>query len=163
MQQTTEREIEREIKAIEQLSVAQLLEKYQTLFGKPATSRHHRHLMRQIARGLQIAAEGGLTEKASRRAASLLDLTDLSVAAATKRNTKKRNTKRGSVATRRLLPGTVLVREYQGRTLKVNVLEEGFEYEGQTFGSLTSLTRAITGTHWNGYHFFGLTRKEKKK
>ena len=93
MQQTTEREI----KAIEQLSVAQLLEKYQTLFGKPATSRHHRHLMRQIARGLQVAAEGGLTEKASRGAASLLDLTDLSVAAATRRTSKNRLSPNGPV------------------------------------------------------------------
>ena len=156
--------IEWETEAIEQLSVAQLLEKYQIVFGKPATSRHRRHLVRQIAQGLQVTAEGGLTEKASRRAASLVDQTDLSVAAATKRNSKNRNTKRRNVATRRRgpLPGTVLVRDYQGRTLKVNVLEEGFEYEGQTFGSLTALTQAITGTHWNGYHFFKLNRKEKK-
>lgn len=161
MQQTTEREIERELETLEQLSLAQLLEKYQALFGKPTGSRHRRHLIRQIAQGLQVAAEGGLTARARGRAASLLEPSDLCVAAATRRNSKKRYAKR-NVATRRgPLPGTVLVRAYQGRTLKVNVLEEGFEYEGQTYRSLTAVSQVITGAHWNGYHFFKLHRKGK--
>ena len=55
------------------------------------------------------------------------------------------------------LPGTILVRGYRGRTRQVKVLEQGFEYDGQSYGSLTAVTKQITGQHWNGYHFFGLS------
>ena len=58
------------------------------------------------------------------------------------------------------MPGTLLVRRYQGKTLQVKVLQQGFEYEGDHFGSLTSLTEKITGRHWNGYHFFGLQQRD---
>ncbi len=150
---------EREIEALEQLSLSQLLEKHQALYSQPPASRQRRHLIRQIARGLQVAAEGGLSTRARCRAAALVDPADLSVATATKRETRGR---RAGTRRRAPLPGTVLVRAYQGRTLQVNVLEDGFEYDGQTFRSLTAVTRAITGAHWNGYHFFGLTRERRK-
>jgi hypothetical protein len=52
--------------------------------------------------------------------------------------------------------GTVLEREHDGKTYKVKVLEHGFEYARQTFTSLSSVAKAITGTNWNGFGFFGL-------
>ena len=58
------------------------------------------------------------------------------------------------------MPGTLLVRRYRGQTLQVKVLQQGFEYEGQVFNSLTSLTEKITGCHWNGFQFFGLHRRD---
>jgi len=57
------------------------------------------------------------------------------------------------------MAGTILVRPYRGQMLQVKVLEEGFEYDGRIFDSLTAVTKRITGKHWNGYHFFGLIRK----
>ena len=57
-------------------------------------------------------------------------------------------------------PGTVLLREWGEREHKVVVTAEGlFEYEGSTFKSLTAVARHITGTHWSGPLFFGLTAK----
>lgn len=57
-------------------------------------------------------------------------------------------------------PGTVLLREWGDREHKVAVTAEGlFEYEGSTFKSLTAVARQITGTHWSGPLFFGLTGK----
>jgi Protein of unknown function (DUF2924) len=53
-------------------------------------------------------------------------------------------------------PGTVLVREHQGRTHRVEVLAEGFLWEGGTYKSLSEIARAITGVRWNGPRFFGL-------
>ena len=55
------------------------------------------------------------------------------------------------------MPGTVLTREYHGETVTVTVLGSGFEYEGDIYRSLTAVAKAVTGSHWNGYHFFGLT------
>ena len=56
-------------------------------------------------------------------------------------------------------PGTVLIREWQEREHRVTVNSRGqFEYEGEEFKSLTSVARHITGTHWSGPAFFGLTK-----
>jgi hypothetical protein len=55
-----------------------------------------------------------------------------------------------------LRPGTRLVREWRGRTHTVAVTEDGFEYAGETFPSLTKIAHAITGAHWSGPRFFGL-------
>ena len=52
--------------------------------------------------------------------------------------------------------GAVLGRMYAGERHDVRVLESGFEYQGQVFGSLSQVARAITGTGWNGFGFFGL-------
>jgi hypothetical protein len=57
-------------------------------------------------------------------------------------------------------PGTVLLREWGEREHRITVSAAGlFEYEGQTFKSLTAVARHITGAHWSGPLFFGLTGK----
>ena len=60
-----------------------------------------------------------------------------------------------------LLPktGTTLVRQWRGRTHKVLVGEDGFEYEGQRYRSLSVIAERITGAHWSGPRFFGLTKR----
>ena len=68
----------------------------------------------------------------------------------------------GNIALRRIraddrpIAGTRLVREYQGVEHVVTVLADGFEYEGRPYRSLSAIARAITGTRWNGWTFFGL-------
>jgi DUF2924 family protein len=52
-----------------------------------------------------------------------------------------------------------VTREWRGRTHTVVVTEDGFEYAGKTFPSLTKIAHAITGAHWSGPRFFGLIRK----
>ena len=53
-------------------------------------------------------------------------------------------------------PGTLLTRQYKGRTIAVRVLDEAFEYDGQAYTSLSAVAKAITGSHLNGYQFFQL-------
>jgi hypothetical protein len=55
-----------------------------------------------------------------------------------------------------LKPGAVLVREWKGKLERVMILEQGFAWKGQTFGSLSQIAKAMTGTNWNGHRFFGL-------
>jgi len=55
--------------------------------------------------------------------------------------------------------GTTLVRQWRGRTHKVLVCEDGFEYEGQRYRSLSVIAERITRAHWSGPRFFGLTKR----
>ena len=59
-------------------------------------------------------------------------------------------------AHRRLKPGTVLVREYQGERHSVVVASDGFVWREETYASLSVVARLITGTNWNGPKFFGM-------
>ena len=58
-----------------------------------------------------------------------------------------------------LRTGTTLVRQWRGHTHTVLVREDGFEYEGQHYRSLTVIAERITGAHWSGPRFFGLTTR----
>src|SRR6476660_5809071 len=62
----------------------------------------------------------------------------------------------GGGAHRATQAGALLVREGRGRLERVIILEEGFAWNGQTFGSLSQIAKANTGTTWNGHRFFGL-------
>jgi hypothetical protein len=61
-----------------------------------------------------------------------------------------------------LTPGTVFVREWDGKSHRVMVLADGFAWNGQTYDSLSKVAFAITGTRWNGPRFFGLRDKQAK-
>jgi hypothetical protein len=60
-----------------------------------------------------------------------------------------------------LKTGTTLVRQWRGQAHTILVREDGFEYEGQRYGSLTMLAERITGAHWSGPRFFGLTKRSR--
>ena len=62
----------------------------------------------------------------------------------------------------RLKAGALLVREWQGKLERVMVLDEGFAWNGKTYGSLSQIAKAMTGTSWNGHRFFGLRQGAAK-
>jgi hypothetical protein len=62
----------------------------------------------------------------------------------------------GGSPRRRLKPGTVLLRDYQGQRHTVTVAPEGFDWQGTRYPSLSAIARAITGTAWSGPRFFAL-------
>jgi hypothetical protein len=66
------------------------------------------------------------------------------------------------VLPRRIKPGSVLVREWKGRTHRVMVLPDGFAYDGETYTNLSEIAVLITGTRWNGPRFFGLRSKTQE-
>jgi len=153
--------IEKELTAMRRMTVDELRRKYAAVFGEQTPGRHKEWLIKRIAWRMQANAEGGLSERARRRAMELANDADLRV-------TVPRRPKGGEspeVVTRRVqfdgnnrlpLPGTVLQREYKGDIMRVKVLSSGFEFEGERYKSLTAVAKAITGKHWNGFHFFGL-------
>ena len=115
---------------------------------------------------MQANREGGLSERALARAAELVKGAQLRMLPPREPRTAKPDEHRTKVVAcplkgdgRLPLPGSVLTRDYKGQRLIVSVLRHGFEYDGKVYGSLSAVAKAITGKHWNGYHFFGLVRQ----
>jgi hypothetical protein len=108
-----------------------------------------RSLIRGIAFKIQERAYGGLNPAAQRRLRSLAgERTGSSASVFSPGITPK--------------PATKLVREWQGRAHTVTVLEEGFDYGGERYRSLTHIAKRITGSHWSGPLFFGLRSRSSR-
>jgi hypothetical protein len=103
--------------------------------------------MRVLAYRLQTDAFGSLDKSIQRMLASKKEQ-----GAAVPFNRRAPQTQDGV----RLKAGAMLVREWKGKLERVMILEDGFAWNGQTFGSLSQIARAMTGTNWNGHRFFGL-------
>jgi hypothetical protein len=161
--------VEKEVAAMERMTVDQLRAKYAEAFGEPTNGRHKEWLIKRIAWRMQANAEGDLSERARRRAMELANDADLRTTAPRQRRPAPDAGERTkTVATKfragdELLPGTIIKREYKGQMIRVTVLAEGFEYLGERYKSLTAVAKAVTGKHWNGFHFFGLRTKRGER
>ena len=126
-----------EIEHIRSLRLDALRRQRRLVFGRmPAAGLSKDLLGRMIAARLQERAFGGLDR------ASLRFLESLA--------------RHERLPRRQLKPGTVLVREYQGRRHIVTTVRDGFDWQGTTYQSLSAIARAITGTAWSGPRFFAL-------
>lgn len=128
------------------LGIAELRERWFALYSCPAPKFFQRKLLiRAIAYQMQMKAYGGLPPATMRK------LREIAKAA--------RTGKSGSAVRTlppRLKPGTRLIRVWQDRPHSVLVVEGGFEWDGQYYKSLSAVAKAITGTNWNGFAFFGV-------
>ncbi len=139
---------------MEALDLAQLRVQFRNHTGRIAPSRLSRVLLLKVlAYRLQAARHGDLRSDTRR----LLDRLATSGAAVSEAGVKA--TAPPSVGMGRPKPGTVLVREWQGRMEPVTVLAEGFAWNGTRYASLSAVASAMTGTKWNGRRFFGLDRQ----
>jgi len=152
--------VAQEVAALQRLTTRQLQAKFAELCDEATFSSNRTWLVKRIAWRMQALAEGGLSERARRRAAELANDADLRLAAprTPRAPTSHRPPPQRQHVNHHLpIPGTVLIRPYKGQTLQVKVLAEGFEFEGQVYGSLSAVARAVTGSHCNGFLFFHLT------
>jgi hypothetical protein len=128
-----------EIDRIRLLRLDALRRQWRLVFGRVPPSGLNKDLLgRMIAARLQERAFGGLDRDSLRFLQSLA--------------------RHERPPRRQLKPGTVLVREYQGRRHTVTTVRDGFDWEGTTYRSLSAIARAITGTAWSGPRFFALQR-----
>jgi Protein of unknown function (DUF2924) len=126
------------------------------------SEKHRPHLFRRIAWRLQAEAEGDLSERARRRASQLANDSDLRLRAPRSFwREMERNAESPNRDSRLPPAGTALERVYQGQILRVTVLANGFEYHGKHYASLSAIAHRVTGTRWNGFHFFGLKQEWK--
>ena len=153
--------LSRQIEELRNLTLSQLMIKYVELFGEPSRSRHRQQVVRRIAWRLQVLAEGGLSERARRRALEIASDADLRVLPPNRwdglhPDSRQSDSLRSAKDTRIPERGTVLVRDFKGKRISVTVLEHGFDYDGRVFKSLSAVAQQATGTAWNGYAFFAL-------
>lgn len=160
----------KEIDELSRMTVGQLRQKYLEVFGEASRSNHKQFLFRRIAWRIQALAEGGLSERARRRALEIANDADLRIRApkamfgsdVTLDPKLSVSRKVSSALDPRLPPpGTYLEREYQGRRVIVKVLVNGFEFDGAIYRSLSAIAHEATGTKWNGFLFFNLTPTEE--
>jgi len=131
MQDETTR-IHEEIGNLRQMTTAQLKEKHREVFGEETRSNHKQFLFRRIAWRIQANAWGGLSQRARRRALEIANDADLRIRAT--KNFLREPAENGSTAEVRVkpsldprlpLPGTPLIRRYQGRDIIVHVRPGG--------------------------------------
>ena len=119
---------------------------WQDRFGEaPPKMRSLELMRRRTAWRLQMEKYGDLTKQSKRRLKAL-----------TKASAKDIHRLHQVAPT--LKPGTTLTREWQGVKHSVKVLNEGFDYRGNHYRTLSSIARFITGTRWSGPVFFGLKK-----
>lgn len=121
------------------------------LFGQVPIQQNRRTLEDRLAYRLQELAFGGLSTQTLRRLEALGKELD-----GGKSEVRKVRSDRIPQ------PGTRLVREWKGVEHTVTVLQDGFDYQGQPYKSLSLIAKRITGTSWNGLVFFGLKTQPTK-
>lgn len=129
----------RRLDEVASMSAEQIRPRWTEIFGKPPSPHLSTALLRAaLAHELQARAFGGLRPTVLRRLQRL---------AADPCIDRSRS---------QLKPGSRLLREWLGKTHVVEVLDEGFRWQGTTYRSLSRVAEAITGTHWSGPRFFGM-------
>lgn len=144
---TKQQTVARQIADLSQMSMAELWPIWDRYFPRRPDYPNRTHVESRIAYKLQEEVFGGLAPETKQR---------LEAIGAKHSKIKLRAKPREF----NFAPGTVILREWGEREHRVTVTAEGlFEYEGNTFKSLTAVARHITGTHWSGPLFFGLAGK----
>jgi hypothetical protein len=135
-----------EIGRLPALSLLELRNRWKILFGHSAPKSLRRNfLARTVAYQMQVEAYGGLSAATKRRLREIA-------------NAVRNGDANAMLGSNRIKPGTQMIRQWQNVTHKVIALNEGFEWDGRTYKSLSAVANAITGTNWNGYAFFGIKR-----
>jgi hypothetical protein len=142
-------ELESELRTVAVEPKAQLRARYISLFEHdPPRAFGPDLLRRSVAQRMQENAYGGLSKASQRElnrlVSALIAKPDVNLTVA-----------------RRAQSGTVLVRDWKGRSYRVVITADGFCYDDRTFSNLFEIARLITGTRWNGPRFFGLRRQKR--
>ena len=158
--------------ALERMSATQLRRRYAEVFGEESRSGNRQWLFRRIAWRMQFDAEGSFAQRADEQAR------EIARQYASDADIRYRPPKAPPpvkaaepVVTMRVVadrddrlppPGSVIVRLFKGSEHRVTVMPTGFEYGGGHYKSLSAVAHAITGSHWNGMLFFGLSSRKKE-
>jgi hypothetical protein len=137
--------------ALKATPTPELKKQWRELFDSEPPPFNRRYLESRLAYRIQELAYGGLKPETVRRLQELAEDLD----------EKDRGTARGRKGIAPIA-GTRLLREWQGVEHVVTVTATGFEWQGRPYQSLSAIARAITGTRWNGWVFFGLKNHRRR-
>lgn len=131
--------------ALKAMSVNELKAQWRSLFGAEAPNNSRAFLEMRLAYRIQELSFGGPSRDTVRLLNALAD------------EVEGKPVRKAQIADpRKPAAGTKLVRQWNGATHTVTVLRDGFEWQGRKYKSLSAIARAIAGTRWNGWRFFGL-------
>ena len=136
-----------QVAALKMMPMSELKEQWKKLHECEPPPFNRGYLESRLAYRLQELAYGGMKNDTARRIDAL-------------RESVTNNTPYKPGNKNRPPVGAILVREHRGVEHRVRVLQDGFEYNGKTYRSLTALASKIAGVHWNGPMFFGLRRSK---
>ena len=134
--------------ALKNTPTPDLKKQWRDLFETEPPPYNRRYLESRLAYRIQELAYGGLKPETIERLEALGEQLDGGNVAVRKKRVDDRP-----------IAGTRLIREWQGVEHTVTVLHEGYEWQGRPYKSLSAVARAITGTRWNGWLFFGLKNR----
>jgi hypothetical protein len=139
----------RQIMALQNKTTKELNDLWDKMFGIPPAVASRQHIIAKLAYRIQELAYGGLDEA-----------TENKIQAAVREISRSK--KSGEKPFKKFMPmiGTKIVKEYRGAMHEVMVISNGFSYAGAVYSSLSAVAQKITGTKWNGYKFFQLSRSE---
>ncbi len=158
--------IKKEVAALKRMTVSQLQDKYLDVYGETTNGRHKQWLVKRIAWRMQANEYGGLSARALARAREIANTADLRVIPPSDPTViPHRVPGRSQLHLPRQdgrlpAPGLTIPRMYKGVEYVVTVKENGFEFEGEFYKSLSAIAKKITDQHWNGYRFFKLEKSE---
>jgi hypothetical protein len=132
--------------ALTEHTLGELRLEWRRLFRAESPRLSRDIMARALAYQLQEIAQGGPSKATQRRLVTLAAEFETGGTIAPPPGTK-------------IKPGSRLVREWHGRIHTVCVTDDGFEFQGKTYRSLTKIARHITGAQWSGPRFFGLTKR----
>lgn len=144
---------------------------HRKLFGAEHPIANCQHLRRKIAWHLQALKDGGLPESVRQYAIAIARGTELRSRISENAARRQAQIPLEQAATTTVvqtqdarvpMPGSLIVKQYKAQTVVVKVLNEGFEYDGRRFASLSAIAGEITGTRWNGFAFFGLEKDARR-
>ncbi len=138
-----------QLAALKTTSTADLKALWRKLNDSEPPPYNRRFLESRLAYRIQELAYGGLKPATLRKLEALGEQID-----------GKRSGKRKPRMDAKPIAGTRLVREWQGVVQTVTVTADGYEWQGRPYQSLSAVARAITGTQWNGWIFFGLKNQQ---
>jgi hypothetical protein len=124
-----------------------LKERWRSLHGTEPPAYKRQHMVRRLAYRIQELAYGGLPDETQAELEQ--------IAREDQRRRQEARGRRRKPTDAHPLPGTRLIREWNGQRHEVTAVEGGFEYGGRKYRSLSAVAKAITGTHWSGPAFFG--------
>jgi len=138
-----------QVAALPNMKTTELKKLWKDVFRADPPSFNKQYYVKRLAYRIQEVAYGVDSSRVDKRLSALCE-----------RDLDKPDKARKWLEVHRPATGTRLMREWQGHEHHVTVLEDGFEYRGQRYTSLSAIARKITGVRWNGLVFFGLKRME---
>ncbi len=164
----TQNEADARIAALQEMNVTQLRRQWVLLFGNhPYTTRNKPFLIKRLTWRIKTLLNGGLSERAMRRAEAIADETLIRMRPRELRVAQQEVVQSDlptDTTPDKMPVGTIIRRTFKGKQHEVTVLKDNrFVYDGEVYDNLTAIAWKICGYHKSGNLFFNLPMKPRPK